>query len=155
MPESHYRWFVARAALARAEGALTDAIGFLDRAEILYHPGFFPDVRPIGAMRARIRIAEGDLQAAADWARERGLSPVDPVEYRREYEHLTLTRLLLASGAPEDALRLLQRLDDAADAAGRGGGLVEIRMLRALALLLTGDAQGGAASLARALESTP
>ena len=77
MEESHYRWFVARAALARAEGALTDAIGFLDQRRSLYRPGFFPDVRPIGAMRARIRIAKGDLRAAADWAKERGLSPGD------------------------------------------------------------------------------
>ncbi|HEV7624712.1 MAG TPA: LuxR C-terminal-related transcriptional regulator, partial [Amnibacterium sp.] len=155
MPESHYRWFLARAALARADGAPTDAIGFLDRAESLYHPGFFPDVRPIRAMRARIWIAEGDLQGAGAWARERGLSPADTVEYRREFEHLTLARLLLASGAPDDALGLLDRLHDDADGAGRGGSLLEIRMLQALALRAVGEGSAARGRLAHALQSAP
>ncbi|HEY8282211.1 MAG TPA: LuxR C-terminal-related transcriptional regulator, partial [Leifsonia sp.] len=155
MEESRYRWFVARAALARAEGALEDAIGFLDQAESLYRPVFFPDVRPIGAMRARIRIANGDLGAAAEWAKERGLSPGDNVEYRHEYEHLTLSRLLLASGAPDDAVGLLARLETDADAAGRGGSLIEIRMLQASALLLQGSTQAATNRLAHALEAAP
>ncbi|MCU1472526.1 LuxR C-terminal-related transcriptional regulator [Amnibacterium sp.] len=155
MPESHYRWFVARAALARAEGALSDAIGFLDRAEPLYHGGFFPDVRPIGAMRARIWIAEGDLQAAADWARTRDLSPVDEAEYRREFEHLTLARLLLASGTPGEAVGLLARVRDDAESAGRGGSLLEIRMLQALARRAEGDVPQATALLAEALTSAP
>jgi LuxR family maltose regulon positive regulatory protein len=155
MPEGHYRWFVARAALARAEGGFADAIGFLDRAEPLYHPGFFPDVRPIGAMRARIWIADGDLQAAADWVRERRLSPSDEAEYRREFEHLTLARLLLAAGTPHEAVGLLKRLHDDAESAGRGGSLLEIRMLQALALRAEGDVPGATARLAEALAGAP
>jgi LuxR family maltose regulon positive regulatory protein len=155
MPESHYRWFVARAALARAEGAFAEAIGFLDQAEPLYHPGFFPDVRPIGAMRARIRVAEGDLQAAADWARERGLSPGDEAEYRREFEHLTLARVLLAAGTPHEAAGLLERSHGGAESAGRGGSLLEIRMLQALALRAEGDVRGATVRLAEALAAAP
>ena len=157
MEESRYRWFVARAALARADGALEDAIGFLDQAESLYRPVFFPDVRPIGAMRARIWITKGDLRAAADWAQERGLSPDDRVEYRREYEHLTFSRLLLASGSPDVALDLLAGLEADADIAGRGGSLVEIRLLQALALALAqkGDTQAATDRLADALEASP
>jgi LuxR family maltose regulon positive regulatory protein len=139
MPESHYRWFIARAALAHAEGDLVHAIRLLDRAEPLYRAAFFPDIRPISAMRARIWIAQGDLRAATDWARERGLSPDDDVEYRHEFEHLTLVRLLLASAAPDDALSLLDRLHEAAEGAARGGSLVEILMLQALALRARGD----------------
>ena len=155
MPESRYRWFVARAALARADGAAKDAIGFLDRAEPLYHPGFFPDVRPIGAMRARIWIAEGELEAAADWARERGLSPTDQPEYLREFEHLTFARLLIATGAADDALGLLDRLHDDAGPAGRVGSLLEIGMLRALALLGEGKASEATARLAHTLAAAP
>ena len=94
---------VRRAGGAGARGGRPqDAIGFLDRggASCIARASS-PTCGPSRAMRARIRIAQGDLQAAADWARERGVSPPTPVEYLREFEHLTLARLLLASGAPE------------------------------------------------------
>ena len=51
--ESHFRHFVAMGLLAAAEGDLPAALEHLGRAERLYRPGFFPDVRPIPAMRAR------------------------------------------------------------------------------------------------------
>ncbi len=72
--ETHFRYFVAGALLAAAEGDLTGAVDLLDRAEQLYRPGFFPDVRPIPAMRARMRVRQGALPAAADWARDRGVA---------------------------------------------------------------------------------
>ena len=59
MSESRYRWFVAMGRVADAEGDPQEAITLLDQAEQLYRPGFFPDVRPIAAMKARIRIAPG------------------------------------------------------------------------------------------------
>jgi LuxR family maltose regulon positive regulatory protein len=155
MPESRYRWFIARAALARAEGEPAEAIRFLDLAEPLYHPGFFPDVRPIGAMRARIRIVEGDLTAAADWAHERGLSPDDEAEHLHEFDHLTLARLLLASDAADRALGLLDRLHAGADAAGRAGSLLEIRALQALALHAQGAEADAVRVLADALAAAP
>ena len=46
----------------------TRATQLLDQAEALYRPGFYPDVRPIAAMRARVQIAQGDLAAAEEWA---------------------------------------------------------------------------------------
>ena len=94
--ESHFRLFVARALLAAASGEHAAATGHLDRAEQLHRPGFFPDVRPIPALRARLQLARGDLAAAGHWAREREVSPTDPPVFLREYDHLTLVRLLLA-----------------------------------------------------------
>jgi LuxR family transcriptional regulator, maltose regulon positive regulatory protein len=51
---------------------------------------------------------------ALAWARQRGLSATDDLSYLREFEHITLARVLLAqhrarpSEAPlEDAARLL------------------------------------------------
>lgn len=135
--ESRYRWFVAHALLSRADGNLNGAVHLLDRAEQLFRPGFFPDVRPIPALRARTWIMQGELSRAADWAAERGVSVTDEARYLSEFDHLTLVRLLLArhrthpeGGALDGASDLLDRLSAAA--ADRAGSLLEIRLLQAL-----------------------
>ena len=145
MTEGRYRWFVAMGRIADAEGDPQEAITLLDQAERLYRPGFFPDLRPIAAMKARVWITHGNLSQATDWARERGVSTTDDAGYLSEFDHLTLVRLLIARhqaypdpGAIEQTVRLLGRLHEAAETSGRAGSLVEIRMLQALAQ----DAQG-------------
>ena len=70
--------------------------GCSTRPRRCYRPGFYPDVRPIAAMRARLQIAAGDLAAATGWALDRGVGVDDDPDYLHEYEHLTLARLLLA-----------------------------------------------------------
>ncbi len=54
--------------LVDAEGDPHQAIALLDKAEQLFRPGFFPDLRPIAAMKARVWIGQGNLSEAADWA---------------------------------------------------------------------------------------
>ena len=140
-----------RPALLRAKGDLDGAIAMLDEAEPLFLPGYFPDVRPIAATRARVRIAQGRLDDARAWARERGVTPTDPPTYLAEYDQLTLARLLLAEGNARSALGLLDRVLDAARAAGRDGSLIEARLVRALAHHASGDADAAAGDLAAAL----
>ena len=137
--ETHFRHFVAMGLVTAAEGDLPAALEHLGRAERLYRPGFFPDVRPIPAMRARTSLRQGALTAASDWAHDRGVGVTDPPEYLREYDHLTLVRLVLARhrehaapGTVDEALGLLDRLRDAAHASGRAGSLVEVHLLTAL-----------------------
>ena len=131
--ESRYRWFVAAARRAEAAGDHVRAIARLDEAEGYYRPGYYPNVRPIPAMRARVWIAAGNLAGAADWAAESGVAVTDEASYLREYEHLTLARLLLAGGRDrvEDLVQLLSRLEAAAESSRRVGSLVEIRRLLA------------------------
>jgi LuxR family transcriptional regulator, maltose regulon positive regulatory protein len=147
--ESRYRWFVARALLVEAAGDPEQAVALLDEAERLYRPGFFPQLRPIPAIRARVRIGRGDLAGAADWAAERGVSTTDDVSYLGEYDHLTLVRLRLAQHRvdpdPEGLRRtaaLLDRLHDAAEGSGRAGSLPEIRQLQAAVAEATGEGSG-------------
>ncbi|HEX8508439.1 MAG TPA: LuxR C-terminal-related transcriptional regulator, partial [Propionibacteriaceae bacterium] len=162
MTESRFRWFVARALLARADGDSDEAVHLLDQAQQLYRPGFLPDVRPIAAIKARIWIAQGKLSEAADWARERGLPAPDDPRYLGEYDHLTYVRLLLAqhrahqdTRALEQASSLLDRLHAAAGTAARAGSLLEIRLLQALVQDAQGRQRQALETLAQAFAMAP
>ena len=115
------------AGVRRAQGDLHGALDLLNEAERLYIRGFFPEVRPVPALRARVWVALGRLDEALGWARESDLSVEDDLSYLREFEHITLARVLLAQHATEgaegslhDATRLLERLLPAAEDGRRG-----------------------------------
>ncbi len=145
--ENRHRWYVVMAQVRAATGDYATALQLLDEAETLYRPGTYPDVRPIAALRARVYLAMGDLIAAGEWADSR--SAPDDVSFLREYENLTLVRLQLARG--DDALPLLDRLDPGQ----RGGSLLEIGVLRALALDARGDRAEALAQLDDAMAQAP
>jgi LuxR family transcriptional regulator, maltose regulon positive regulatory protein len=159
LPQNPYRWRVAMARIREAEGDSATALELLDEAIRVYVGDYSPDVRPVHASRARVLVARGDLDDAVSWVRRQGLSVEDDLSYFREYEHVTLARVLLAQGAGgsstgdlEDALRLLERLATAADQGGRVGTLIEVLVLQALGHRLAADGHEDAlAPLERAL----
>jgi LuxR family maltose regulon positive regulatory protein len=157
-PQHPYRWRLALARLREAQGDLDAARTLLDEAEPLYVSDFFPNVRPIKAVKARVWVAQGKLGEALDWAREQGLSTDDELSYLREFEHITLARVLLAryrndyaEGPLREASELLARLLKAADEGGRMGNVIEILVLQALACQAQGDLPAALSSLERAL----
>jgi LuxR family maltose regulon positive regulatory protein len=158
LPQNAYRWRVVTARLRAAEGDLDAALALLHEAERVYVGDFAPNVQPVPAVRARLQIRRNELAHAQDWARERQLSFEDEPSYLREYQHLTLARLLIAqhrtqpagSGAAQ-ALSLLDRLLAAAEHGGRGAIVIESLMLQALAHEATGDAPAAHAALHRAV----
>ena len=108
-------------------------------------------LNPVPAERARLRLAHGDLAAAARWVRERELSADDEPGYASEPEHLVPARVLLAQHRPGDALALLERWLDPAAGEARTGSIIQLRALMAMALAASGDQNGALESLAVAL----
>jgi LuxR family maltose regulon positive regulatory protein len=146
LPQNAYRWRVGLARLLQVDGELADALDLLADAEHLYDTDYSPSIRPVPAVTARMHLVAGDIEAALRWVESRGVTVDDPLSYLREYEHLTLARVLLAQHAAEgdgrvldDAAALLDRLRTEAEAGGRTGSAVEIRALRALVHHAAGD----------------
>jgi len=157
-PQHPYRWRVAMARLREAPGDLDGALDLLDEAEPLYVSDFFPNVRPVAALKTRLWIAQDRLGEALGWAREQGLSAGDDLSYLREFEHITLARILLAryksdraDASIREATGLLERLLKAAEEGGRMGSAIEILVLQALADQMQGDIPAALAPLERAL----
>jgi len=158
MPQNRYRWLVAMARIREAGGDVGAAVDLLDEAERLYVGDFFPNVRPVAAVRARSHVLRGEVGEALAWVRERGLSVQDDLSYLREFEHVTLARVLLALHRTErsepslqEAVRLLDRLLAEAETGERTGTVIEILVLQALAHQALGDMPAALASLQRAL----
>ncbi|MBE9101897.1 LuxR C-terminal-related transcriptional regulator [Vacuolonema iberomarrocanum] len=155
-----YLWWVVQAQLKAAEGDLETALDQLQEAERLYYrtPIPVPDVRPTQALRVRWWLRQGRLAEALGWVRECGLSVDDPPDYLREYEHLTLARVLIAQyrrdGTDElmhQVTALLTQLLAAAEAQERTGSIIKILVVLALAREAQGDLSAAVTSLERAL----
>ncbi|GEL22341.1 helix-turn-helix transcriptional regulator [Pseudonocardia sulfidoxydans NBRC 16205] len=147
--ENRYRWFTTAAGLARARGDLDGALALLDEAAPLHLPGFFPDVRPIPSVRARVLIAAGRLDEA-----EQALTGVTldgPASYLAEFDRLTLVRLRLAHDT-DGIAEALDRIEDDARRGQRDGSVVEVRMLRALLHQADGRVDDAVAELTAALD---
>jgi LuxR family transcriptional regulator, maltose regulon positive regulatory protein len=153
-----YRRAVAHARLKESAGDLDAALALLDEAERVYIPNPAPDMRPAGALRAGIYLKQGRLQLAQEWVRERDLSADDDLSYLREFEHITLARVLVAeyqeSGgerAWQQAGSLLERLLAAAEEGKRAGSMLEILIVQAIAYQARGDIPAALIPLQQAL----
>ena len=155
-----FLWWVVQARLKVAEGDLDTALNQLHEGERLYYrtPIPVPDVRPVEALKVQWWLRQGKLAEALGWVRERGLSVDDQPDYLREYEHLTLVKVLIAQyqrdGTDEvihQVTCILTRLLAAAEAEARTGSIIKILVVLALAEEAQGDVTSAIVSLERAL----
>lgn len=152
-----HRLCVAQARIQESQGDLTGALVLLDDAERQYVRNPLPD-RSIAALKARTWARQGRLAEAQSWVSAQNLSPDDNLSYLREFEHLTLARVLIAryktdrvDGALNAALGLLDRLLQAAEEGGRNGSVIEILIMQSLAHQAQGDQPRALAALERAM----
>ncbi|MGE0058735.1 MAG: LuxR C-terminal-related transcriptional regulator [Dehalococcoidia bacterium] len=153
-----YRWCLAKARERQSRGDLAGALEYLDWAEDSFVAGPLPDVRPVGALRARIWARQGELDLTSRWIRDRQLDVDDELSFLREAEHITLARILLAryrAGGDEASVRqaisLLTRLLVAATQGGRNRSAIEVLLLLSLAGRARGDIAGALAALRQAI----
>ena len=153
-----HRWRVYQAQIKVDQGDLSGALDLLDEAQSLYFRTPVPNVRPIAAWKTQVWVRQGRLREAFTWVREQGLSVDEDLSYLREFEHLTLARVLIAQYRRDGidhsiggALQLLNRLLKAAEDGGRAGSAIEILILQALAHEAQGDIPSALMPLKQAL----
>jgi LuxR family maltose regulon positive regulatory protein len=146
---------IGLATLAWIRQAMGDPVGAQQAMNEAYQVIPSPEIvalhNPVPANRARLSLAQGDVQEVSRWLEERGLAGEDEPGYARELEYLVLTRYLLSQNEPGRALKLLERLEAAAKAQGRLGSMIEIQALQALGLRAVGKTDHAMRTLAHAL----
>lgn len=116
----------------------------------------------VDVLQARLWLTQGNLDPVARWAEQRGLKEDigasqldwsdDFVNYHvRKYEHVVYARMLMALGQADQALVLLEPLLSTMEDRGRGGMVIEILVLQALAFQAQGRTSQALAALERAL----
>jgi ATP/maltotriose-dependent transcriptional regulator MalT len=143
-----------RVALSRVRGAMGDpegAIGLAGEAARLARESGAPRAIADAALwKARLHLMSNDLEAAASDLE--GASDVGDVpRSAREAERIALARLLVAREDHDEALRLLDRSRETAEAADGRSGVIEILALQALALWAESKREAAVSTLAEAL----
>lgn len=145
--------FVLLSRLKEARGDLDGAQQAIHKAEELTgaHALALRAESWVKAFRVRLWLAQGNLEAANRWAGESSINSADEFSYLREAEYFTLGRVYLATEKYDHVLKLTHWLQNAAEAAGRMGSLIETLILRALAFQAKDDFPQALVSLERAL----
>ena len=86
----------------------------------------------ISALNVFFWLGSGKLNAALQWAQERGLSIDDYIDGSHELEYIALAHILITQNKLAEADRLLQRLIENAKAGDRVYMMIEMRLMRAL-----------------------
>ena len=103
------------------------------------------------AWQTQIWLAQGKMGAASIWVRDRGLEVDGEITFLHELEYMALARILTAQARMDEATRLLPRLQEVAEKAGRTSRTIEISILQALAHQAQGNIDQAMAALERAL----
>ncbi|MBD2338151.1 LuxR family transcriptional regulator [Calothrix sp. FACHB-156] len=129
-------------------------------------PWLWPTMLSVAACKARLHLAEGNLDSAIAWAEKSNLSvegelyysPTEQCPRCSELDYLTYARVLLAYGQQhsspshlQDAFRLLKRLSKFTQTGGRTIRVMETLLLQALVFQAQGDKAQSLNSLQQAL----
>jgi LuxR family transcriptional regulator, maltose regulon positive regulatory protein len=148
--------FPGHALLARvkwARGDVDGAIHIIQEDEWSAHSMNLSsrELNRIAAHGARLRLAQGEVGAAARLLGQRSLRVDDHVNHLNVFEHVVLARVLIARGEYDAALTLLGRSLGWTEATGSMGVAIEVLAVEALAGAARGDETRAMTALTRAL----
>jgi LuxR family maltose regulon positive regulatory protein len=160
-PSVATRGYTALSRLQQTRGNSREALATLDALAHLVKEWHFPPHLGTqeAAVRAQLELTQGNVAAAIRWADSSGLSSEDEdLPYPSEGQYLVLARVRIAQARTYpaspfllDVLHLLDRLLLEAETKARMGSVLEILIVRALALEAQGDRTSAISMLERAL----
>jgi LuxR family maltose regulon positive regulatory protein len=141
--------------IRRAQGNQTEAALAIEKAaQRIQTCGVFSEARNVvETTQVKLRLAQGDWSAIDRWTTtiEQRFGPHDLFRYEDELAHITQARVFMAQKELDQAIRLLSCLEESAQSGGRQGRLIEIMILKALALQEMGDSAQANMALTQAL----
>jgi LuxR family transcriptional regulator, maltose regulon positive regulatory protein len=146
--------YLTMARVKRAQGQPEAALEALNRADRLAQRwNFVRVVNLVGARRAELSLALGDLDEASRWADSFLKMQMNMPGYLPELEELTAIRILIAQAASprSEVIERLRRLLPAARQANRVSSVIRIRTLQALAFQTAGKPEEARLALRDAL----
>lgn len=150
--------YITLARVRQAQGDFQGAWAAIHKAERC-QPWLWSTILSVQACKARLYLAEGNLEGVIAWAESSGLSIEDNLHYSAteqfprasELDYLTYARVLLAQEQLQKALRLLTRIQEFAHAGGRTIRVMEALLLQALVFHAQGDLERSLDALDQAL----
>lgn len=149
---------LAYAILARiqlAKGNPSEAAGAVEKAtELIRTSSVFSEARnEVETTQVRLWLVQGDGASIDRWiaAFDNRINPGEPILFEDELPFITLARILLAQGKPDEAMRLLEHLEESTRSAGRMGCALEIMLLESLAIQAIGESENALLKLEECL----
>ena len=144
---------LARIHLARADrSAGTEAIE--KAVHLIQKSGVFPEApHKVELAQVKLWLTQGNIQAASHWAAslQERFGSADPFKFENEVTHIAQARVLIAQNKLDEAIGLLSRLEEIAWPAERIGRVIEILLLKALAMREIGDSEQSILALTKCL----
>jgi LuxR family maltose regulon positive regulatory protein len=150
---------LAYVTLCRIQHAIGDRNAAVDTVhkavELTQTHGVFPEAYgAVEAAQVKLWLAQKDLPSALRWAasvEERTFGSDDPFRFKDELAQITRARVFMAQNRLDDAMGLLSHLEATAQSCGRIGRLIEILILKALAMQKLGEPAQALAVLTESL----
>jgi LuxR family maltose regulon positive regulatory protein len=139
--------------LLYAKADLTGAMETILKLEQTARESHVPPwiVSRIAAWKAKIWLKEGNKAALRQWVQERLLDTDGEPLFVREVEYLVFARILIFRGELEEAVNLVERLIERAQAGGRITRQIEMYLVLALAVKELGDTDKAMTILSKGL----
>jgi LuxR family maltose regulon positive regulatory protein len=147
--------YISLARIYLAQANRGEALNAVQKAvELIQTRGVFSEARrAVEIAQVRLWLAQGDLRASNHWAESiTGDSRSgDPFGFENELADITRSRVWIAQDKASQAIPLLSHLEETARAWGRMGRVIEILLLKALAMQSMGDSAQAKITLTKSL----